>query len=647
MATTIGNLQIKIGADIKELVDASKRTIGILDSIKKSSDFTALTNGFNLVKGALEGLFGSAHDLIAEFDSDAKAAQKLTTALHGNVSASKELLAQASILQRTRLFPDEVTANADALLSTMGFQKEAISQLIPKIQDFASAWGIDLDDAAKKVGKSIIDGGDALKKYGVIVKEGSTVAERYTNISTALARSFDGQAEAAARAGSGPLQLLAQQFGEIKEKAGESLLAFVGVFLPAANDGISQLSVILEGMPERFRRIGEVVKTLLSPIAAFFSLAEKARNLVDKIPGFSNVPGQKNTNRSNILDAPETQAAIAARKQISDNKALLENLKALQGELNKTASASDNLSTREKELKRFGESHPFSPLVNEARDLGIKINEIIQAAKVERDKRTFGDQGFNVDPLPTIDIQKSITDKVNTSVTDTSKATIALSRHMLEAIDATQQFNDQASAILTDGLVKTLTEIGVQIGNVFSGENFDFSGLFDILSNVLHELGVAAIEAGLGVEAIKAALRSLHGITAIVAGVGLIALSAVIKNRVTSSVKHLANGGITNGETLAVVGDNPGGREVISPLSDLIGIIHKEFLSFAKMISTPLQISNLSSLPLVPAIQSLDEIKRQPTPVDLNGRFEISGTDLILAFDRNRAINNRQIPRSI
>ncbi|MSS42471.1 hypothetical protein FYJ27_01795 [Anaerosalibacter bizertensis] len=40
-----------------------------------------------------------------------------------------------------------------------------------------------------------------------------------------------------------------------------------------------------------------------------------------------------------------------------------------------------------------------------------------------------------------------------------------------------------------------------------------------------------------------------------------------------ASIPALAKGGITNGEMLALVGDNPGGREVVSPLDDLMGMI--------------------------------------------------------------------------
>ncbi|WEK53318.1 MAG: hypothetical protein P0Y55_12045 [Candidatus Cohnella colombiensis] len=40
-----------------------------------------------------------------------------------------------------------------------------------------------------------------------------------------------------------------------------------------------------------------------------------------------------------------------------------------------------------------------------------------------------------------------------------------------------------------------------------------------------------------------------------------------------SEIPRLAKGGITDGPMLAMVGDNPGGREVVSPLDDLVGIV--------------------------------------------------------------------------
>ncbi|WP_219350322.1 hypothetical protein, partial [Campylobacter sp. 1] len=40
-----------------------------------------------------------------------------------------------------------------------------------------------------------------------------------------------------------------------------------------------------------------------------------------------------------------------------------------------------------------------------------------------------------------------------------------------------------------------------------------------------------------------------------------------------AKIPRLAKGGITNGPTMAMIGDNPGGQEVVSPLSDLKDMI--------------------------------------------------------------------------
>ena len=56
-----------------------------------------------------------------------------------------------------------------------------------------------------------------------------------------------------------------------------------------------------------------------------------------------------------------------------------------------------------------------------------------------------------------------------------------------------------------------------------------------------------------------------------------------------AAIPAFAAGGITDGPTLAMVGDNPGGREVISPLDDLMGMI-KEAVQGAGGSDTPIQL---------------------------------------------------------
>jgi hypothetical protein len=55
------------------------------------------------------------------------------------------------------------------------------------------------------------------------------------------------------------------------------------------------------------------------------------------------------------------------------------------------------------------------------------------------------------------------------------------------------------------------------------------------------------------------------------------------------NIPHLAKGGITNGEMMAVIGDNPGGREVVSPLDDLVDIVQT---AVSSAISTSQQMGS-------------------------------------------------------
>lgn len=55
-------------------------------------------------------------------------------------------------------------------------------------------------------------------------------------------------------------------------------------------------------------------------------------------------------------------------------------------------------------------------------------------------------------------------------------------------------------------------------------------------------------------------------------------------------IPRLATGGITDGPTLAMVGDNPGGREVVSPLDDLMGMIREAVQSNGGGNNLPIQL---------------------------------------------------------
>ena len=144
----------------------------------------------------------------------------------------------------------------------------------------------------------------------------------------------------------------------------------------------------------------------------------------------------------------------------------------------------------------------------------------------------------------------------------------------------------EAVSMAFDGLENALVDgFGGAIEGLVSGSanmGQAFGGLMGMLGDVAIQIGKAALQIGIGMQAIKMSFK--NPATAIAAGIALIAIGAVIKSFGAKfsgggggGVPALANGGIVSAPTLAMVGDNRGaGRgnpEVIAPLNKLEGML--------------------------------------------------------------------------
>ena len=146
---------------------------------------------------------------------------------------------------------------------------------------------------------------------------------------------------------------------------------------------------------------------------------------------------------------------------------------------------------------------------------------------------------------------------------------------------AAQDFSANVSAAINSAAINFAIGIGEMIGSAAAGgAGFKNFGQFALqsLAGLLHSIGEIAIATGVGLESIKASLKSLGGAGAIAAGIAMIALASGIKTSLAKKadgmggIPALAEGGIATGPTLALIGEGKGPEAVI-PLDKLEGMM--------------------------------------------------------------------------
>jgi hypothetical protein len=117
----------------------------------------------------------------------------------------------------------------------------------------------------------------------------------------------------------------------------------------------------------------------------------------------------------------------------------------------------------------------------------------------------------------------------------------------ISSLSETQVFINDTFAILEEGAQNTLGDVAFAIGDALaSGGNVvkaAGAALLGGLAGILNQLGQLAIGAGLAIEGIKTALKSLNPVAAIGAGVALIALAGFVSSKAKSLGSSKPGGG--------------------------------------------------------------------------------------------------------
>lgn len=403
-------------------------------------------------------------------------------------------------------------------------------------------------------------------------------------------------------------------------KGWEKNKAFIKSLWLQIVQGTGDYSSIESVLSQRLRKAGQDVEeaaakaTTASGIASMIKLAEEE---LDRMRGNELAKLKKDYEQERLL-ARETSLSIEDRMQhqakaeellaerIRQEGVMLDYIIDLKNQYNEitmtSAEAQRAVNQLMKERENVEASHYSQQrelveynktLTNEYKKQNAELEKRValatsQAVSADLDALTF-DIEIPFDELTaesaaftaqlTNDLNKFLSN-VNMDVLDVEAA---------RAIDAAKavatQINDSFKGIINNA-VSGFSDL---IGGAIAGTTNFGEGLLALFGDLLTQLGEIAISAGVGMLAIKKAFESLNPWVAIGAGVALVALGSAISNSVTA----LSNN----------IGSASGGYSLGSGSS-----------------------SYASTLNRAPSSE----------PVEVTGRFEIRGDDLVAVIGRNQ-----------
>ena len=261
-------LQILIDADAKGAVrefDKAGQAADRLDAqlekgaAKTSAKLTSI--GTKAVIGGtivLGGLFK-----LAQASEEAEIQQlKLENSVKNSDQAfsngGKALRDLAGDLQKVTAADGDAIVGAESLLVQFGLTEDQVKKITPLVVDLSRKLGIDLDAAAKMVGKSVGGSAGALKKAGIEVDATRIKTDAYAATVDALSGSVGGFAKNEGKTFAGQIEILKNNLGDLGESVGKGAAGVFGDLAKGANGFIGTLNDINPAIGDSVGRLGAI-----------------------------------------------------------------------------------------------------------------------------------------------------------------------------------------------------------------------------------------------------------------------------------------------------------------------------------------------------------------------------------------------------
>lgn len=189
------------------------------------------------ILGAIKGVASAASELFQTMVTDGvKAAQEqqnanndlnIALAATGQYSAtaSERLIEYAGALEQTTKFQSSAIVQSQALIQQLGrLDEQGLKRATDATVNLAAALNIDLETAARMVGKAAAGEVASFNKFGIAIEEGRTKSETFSNALDVLERKFSGAASAQLNTFSGATTQAGNALDDISKALGTVII---------------------------------------------------------------------------------------------------------------------------------------------------------------------------------------------------------------------------------------------------------------------------------------------------------------------------------------------------------------------------------------------------------------------------------------
>lgn len=302
MATVKETLALIVTADTKGAVREMDRLGSEADKSLKRTDRLTRDWGATLTRVGV-GMVGFATVVGAGLGKAAMAADEAAQAQLrlDNTMANNPKLAGASrqafedlakAMAKKTVVDDDAVISMEAVLGQFGLTQEQILQLTPLVVDLSRKMGIDMDTAAKAVGKAMNGSSGALKKFGIDLGDVEKGADNTRVVMDGLSKTVGGFAEGEAKTMSGQLQMAKRDLAEVQEGIGAGVIPVLAEMLApikSVTDAFQNLSPAAQAAIGKIAAIGTTAVGVLGTVSLVAGQVSKMRSLflVDPTAGLS------------------------------------------------------------------------------------------------------------------------------------------------------------------------------------------------------------------------------------------------------------------------------------------------------------------------------------------------------------------------